>query len=139
MSGSEAYLLWENENFTIHTPSNPHISYSEGAHLFVAPKQAIPTAWANPELASKTFNIASQACAVMEDLQLAPWFNLQANGNLGLLSGGTLYFHIHIYGRNKTVSWGKPLVLPEAPNTYHNDPMPQADRERLSRAFSGRL
>lgn len=139
MSGSEAYLLWENENFTIHTPSNPHIPYREGAHLFVAPKKAIPKAWANPELASKTFNVASQACGIMEDLQLASWFNLQANGNWGLLPGRTPYFHIHIYGRNRTELWGKPVILPEAPGTYHNDPMPEADRERLSQAFLDQL
>lgn len=135
MSESESYLLWEDTHFTIHTPANPHIPYSEGAHLYVAPKEAVPSAWANPELASETFKLASKACRIMEGLQLSPWFNLQANGNWGLLPGGSPYFHIHIYGRNKTELWAKPIILPEAPGTYDNAPMPESDRALLAKAF----
>jgi hypothetical protein len=86
-------------------------------------------------VATKAFGLASQACKIIEQLDLAPWFNIQANGNWGLLPGATPFFHIHIYGRNKTHTWGKPLILPEMPKTYHNDPMPEIDRDRLREAF----
>jgi diadenosine tetraphosphate (Ap4A) HIT family hydrolase len=129
------YLLWENDIFIVTTPFNPHIPYSEGLHLVVAPKQEIASAWQDAELAADTFKLATETCAIMESLRLAPWFNLQANGNWGLLPGAAPFFHIHVYGRNKTSSWAKPLVLPEAPKTYQNDPMPEKDRELLIGAF----
>lgn len=128
-------ILWENSEFAVSTPKNPHIPYSEGMHLVVAPKTDIPNAWADVELASKAFRLASQVCRTLSDLDMAPWFNLQANGNWGLLEGNTPFFHIHVYGRNKTQTWGKPLVLPEAPGTYTNDPMPEADQNKISAAL----
>jgi diadenosine tetraphosphate (Ap4A) HIT family hydrolase len=104
-------------------------------HLVVAPKSEIASAWDNPELSAKTFELAAQACKVMQGLELAPWFNIQANGNWGMLPGFKPYFHLHIYGRNRTVNWGKPIVLPQAPKTYHNDPMSEKDRQKLIGAF----
>lgn len=71
----------------------------------------------------------------MEDLHIAPWFNIQANGNWGLLPGAEKFFHIHIYGRNKTNAWGKPLILPELPGIYQNEPMPESDRAILIEAL----
>ena len=71
----------------------------------------------------------------MEKLKIAPWFNIQANGNWGLLQGTKPFFHIHIYGRNKTTNWAKPLILPEAPKTYQNTPMPLGDRDVLIHSF----
>jgi diadenosine tetraphosphate (Ap4A) HIT family hydrolase len=135
MPGSKNYVLWENERFSIHTPANPHIPYSEGLHLTVMPKHEIAAAWENPALAAETFGLAAKACAIMKGLELAPWFNIQANGNWGLLPGNSLFFHIHVYGRNKTESWAKPIVLPEAPGTYSNQPMPAKDRTLLIETF----
>ncbi len=75
----------------------------------------------------------------MEEIELAPWFNIQANGNWGLLPGGRTVFHIHILGRNKTDMWGKPVILPEAPGSYHNEPMPEDDRLALAEALKSSL
>lgn len=137
--GTNNYILWENDEFEIRTPFNPHIPYSEGAHLIVAAKQAIANAWENPELSSQAFKLAAQACRIMDEMKLSPWFNIQANGNWGLLPGNTPFFHIHIYGRNRTDMWAKPLVLPEAPKTYQNNPMPEVDREKTRIAFQKHL
>lgn len=133
------YLLWENDTFLIKTPFNPHIPYSEGLHVLVAPKADIVTAWEDPELSGEAFKLASKVSRAISELNLAPWLNLQANGNWGLLPGATPFFHIHIYGRNKTDSWGKPITIPELPKTYQNDPMPQADRELLASALKNNL
>ncbi|HSX27373.1 MAG TPA: hypothetical protein VLG25_01180 [Patescibacteria group bacterium] len=135
----DSFILWENDQFTISTPKNPHIPYSEGLHVIVSPKRQITTAWEDIELSEATFKLAVKACKIMENSQLAPWFNIQANGNWGLLPGATPSFHVHILGRNKTSNWGKPLVLPEAPNTYQNDPMPEADRTKLVDVFRSSL
>lgn len=135
MSAHHNFLLWENDDFSLRTPLNPHLPYSEGLHLYIAPKKEIANAWEDPELAAETFRLASKACAIMKAKDIAPWFNIQANGNWGLLPGASLFFHIHIYGRNMTVQWGKPLVLPEAPNTYDNKPMPEKDRSTLKEIF----
>jgi len=126
------YILWQDDTFTISTPKNPHVPYTEGPHVIVAPIREVASAWKDVELAGDTFKLAAKVCKIMEDLKFAPWFNIQANGNWGLLPGAEPFFHIHIYGRNKTDSWAKPIVLPVAPRTYQNDPMPEADRNALS-------
>lgn len=125
------FLLWEDNTFIVKTPFNPHIPYREGVHVIVATQQDLKAPWDDPELAGKAFELASKVCKTMEELQLAPWFNIQANANWGLLPGATPFFHLHIYGRNKTARWAKPIILPEAPKTYQNDPMPETDRIRL--------
>jgi diadenosine tetraphosphate (Ap4A) HIT family hydrolase len=133
------YILWENDAFVISTPHNPHLTYSEGLHVIVSPKRKVPNAWRDAELTASAFGLASRACKAMEGIGLAPWFNIQANGNWGLLPGRTPSFHVHILGRNKTSSWGKPVALPEAPGTYDNASMPEVDREKLSRALKENL
>lgn len=133
------FLLWEDDVFIICTPFNPHLSYSEGPIVIVKTKRDLESAWQDPDLSAEAFGLAAKVCTVMEDLQLTPWFNLQANGNWGLLPGSTPYFHIYIYGRNKTESWGKPIVLPTAPGTYQNDPMPELDRKALSETLEASL
>ncbi len=133
------FTLWENDTFTISTPKNPHTTYEEGLHVIVTPKRRVANAWQDIELAESTFKLASKTCNIMEDLQLAPWFNIQANGNWGLLPDAEPFFHVHIYGRNKTDTWGKPITLPEAPKTYTNEPMPEADRTKLTAALESSL
>ena len=133
------FALWENDQFTISTPKNPHFPYSEGLHVIVSPKQEVTNAWQDIDLSEATFKLAAMACKIMEDLGMAPWFNIQANGNWGLLPGATPLFHVHVYGRNKTEAWGKPITLPAAPGTYKNEPMPEADRTKLRDAFKASL
>lgn len=135
MAGEHNPLLWENNTFTIRTPANPHVPYSQGLYIVVAAKQNLPHAWQNPELAGKAFELSAKICQIMETIHMAPWFNIQSNGNWGLLEGATPFFHIHVYGRNRTSRWGKPIILPDAPKTYNNDPMPQEDIEKLRTAF----
>ncbi|HSX28494.1 MAG TPA: hypothetical protein VLF60_03535 [Candidatus Saccharimonadales bacterium] len=133
------FTLWENDSYIISTPQNPHIPYTEGPHIIVSPKREVSSAWADIELSAATFRLASQVCQIMEEIELAPWFNIQANGNWGLLPGGRTVFHIHILGRNKTDMWGKPVILPEAPGSYHNEPMPEDDRLALAEALKSSL
>jgi diadenosine tetraphosphate (Ap4A) HIT family hydrolase len=133
------FILWEDGSFLIETLFNPHQPYREGLHLLVKPKKEFENAWQNPKEASKAFELAARACKIILDIGLAPWFNIQANGNWGLLPGARPFFHIHIYARNKTKAWGKPLVLPEAPKTYNNEPMPEVHRQMLYKAFKEEL
>ena len=107
--------------------------------MIVSPKQEVTNAWQDIDLSEATFKLAAMACKIMEDLGMAPWFNIQANGNWGLLPGATPFFHVHVYGRNKTEAWGKPITLPAAPGTYKNEPMPEADRTKLRDAFKASL
>jgi hypothetical protein len=129
------FLLWENNEFVIKTPFNPHILYEEGLHLIVTTQADYETAWENPEISGQVFELAARASKIIEETGLAPWFNIQSNGNWGLLPDANKFFHVHIYGRNKTRSWGKPIALPELPGTYKNDPMPESDRGTLIEAF----
>ena len=86
-------------------------------------------------IASKYEVSRSRASKIIEEVGLAPWVNIQANGNWGLLPNAELFFHIHIYGRNKTDNWAKPISLPQLPGTFENEPMPEADRLALIEAF----
>ena len=133
------YLLWENNEFIIKTPFSPHVPYSEGLHIVIVPKADIRTAWQDSDVSAEVFRLGAKICAIMEREEFAPWFNLQANGNFGVLPGETPFFHLHVYGRNKTERWGKPILLPEAKGAYSNDPMPEADRERLVELFAREL
>jgi hypothetical protein len=133
------HLLWENRTFIVCTPFNPHVSYSEGPNVIVKPKQGVAHAWQDPILTGQAFQLAAKVTQAMDELKLAPWFNLQANGNWGLLDGAEPFFHIYIYGRNQTSRWAKPIILPEAPGTYHNQAMPEADRVLLSERLKERL
>lgn len=132
---SSEYVLWSNEEFQVLTLKNPHISAEEGLHVIVTPKQHVESAWSNPELCGKTFELAAHVCAAMERLGLAPWFNLQANGNWGLLPGGVKRFHIHIYARRKGATWGMPVQLPLSPDSFHNEEMSEKERHELSEAL----
>lgn len=130
------HLLWESETFIVCTPFNPHIPYSEGPVVVIKPKREVAHAWEDPALTGQAFELAAKVSKIMYGLKLAPWFNLQANGNWGLLENNTPFFHIYIYGRNKTDRWAKPIILPEAPKTHHNEAMPEQDRRRLIDALS---
>ena len=125
------HLLWDDDTFIVCTPFNPHLPYSEGPIVIVKPKEAIANSWQDPSLTGKAFELAARVSQTMENLDLAPWFNLQANGNWGLLEGAAPFFHIYIYGRNKTERWAKPIILPEAPGTYKNETMPENHRTLL--------
>ena len=129
------FLLWENDDFVIKTPFNPHTSYKEGLHLVVITKVERKTAWEDPSLSGRAFELAARASKIIEEVGLAPWVNIQANGNWGLLPNAELFFHIHIYGRNKTKNWAQPIILPRLPGTYENEPMPESDRAKLIEAF----
>lgn len=133
------YLLWEDDTFLVKTPFNPHLTYHEGLHVIVTPKADVTSAWEDPELSGRAFKLAAKVSRIIANLELAPWLNLQANGNWGLLPGASPFFHIHIYGRNKSEAWGKPISLPELPNTYRNESMPERDRDLLARSLKENL
>ena len=133
------HLLWEDNTFIVCTPFNPHLPYSEGPIVIVKPKKTIANSWQAPDLTGKAFELAAKVSQTMENLDFAPWFNLQANGNWGLLEGATPFFHIYVYGRKKTERWAKPIILPEAPGTYQNEPMPEVVRDNLIAAFKTSL
>jgi len=135
----EKWVLWSNEKFEIFTLTNPHLSPEEGLHIVVWPKTNVSSAWADPDLCAEAFKIATKVSQVMEELKLAPWFNLQANGNWGLLPGSVPRFHVHVYARRKGKTWAMPVQLPFAPGTYHNEPMAEIERESLSEALKRKL
>lgn len=135
----EKWILWEDEKFKVITPQNPHIPLKEGLHVKVLPKTEVISAWQDVDLCAETFKLAAKVCQIMKKLKLAPWFNLQANGNWGLLPGKTSRFHVHVYARRKGKTWGMSLQLPLIPGTFKNPPMTEKERERLSQALKENL
>ncbi len=133
------WTLWADGRFVVTTPAVPHLPPEEGCHVLVTPQAPPPHAWADPSLTAAAFELAARVCRVMERLELAPWFNLQANGNWGLLPGKSPHFHIHVYGRRRGSTWGQPVQLPLAPGTFVYPPLPEADRVRLAAALAESL
>ncbi|MCC6175881.1 MAG: hypothetical protein IT305_11300 [Chloroflexi bacterium] len=134
------WTLWENDRFAVFTTANPHLPREEGCHVLVAPKDPPPHAWADPALTGALFELTARVCQVMERLGLAPWFNLQANGNWGLLPGGAPHLHVHIYARlpaGKT--WAQPVDLPKVPGEFGFAPLDEGERARLSAALADAL
>ena len=131
----ESWTLWSNGEFEVFTPFNPHTSSKEGLHVIVVPKIIVDSALVDENLSVETFRVAVKVAKAMEELKLAPWFNIQANGNWGLLPGSTPWFHVHVYGRRKGKTWGMPVQIPLAPGTYRNKPMTEQEREDLSKTL----
>ncbi|KON28153.1 hypothetical protein AC481_02635 [miscellaneous Crenarchaeota group archaeon SMTZ-80] len=130
------WILWEDKKFKVSTPENPHIGPDEGCHIKISPKEKIEKSWDDPELAGETFELATRVSKVVIQEKLADWINIQNNGNWGLLPGRKLNFHIHVYGRKKEgKTWGKPIKLPELPDTFKNKPLSEKDREILKIRF----
>ena len=131
------FELWSDKDFSISTPSNPHITKEEGIHLKITTKKETANAWEDPVLCGKAFTFAAKvADIIVEKLKIVQWANLQYNGNWGLLPGNKPYFHIHIYGRKKTgKTWAQPVILPKLPETFNNEPLTEEERSDLSAAF----
>ncbi|MBP9728140.1 MAG: hypothetical protein KBD27_02050 [Candidatus Moranbacteria bacterium] len=131
------FTLWEDAGFKVITLSNPHTPKKEGAHLVVLPKKEIVAAWEDVKTSGEVFVLASKVCKTLKRLNLGDWFNIQANGNWGLLPGKKPSFHVHIYARIKgSDSWGKPVQLPDLPGTFQNEPLAQKDISLLVRALA---
>ena len=130
------WTLWEDERFVVWTTANPHLPPEEGCHVLVAPKDPPPHAWADPSVTAATFELTARVCQVLERLGIAPWFNLQANGNWGLLPGGKPHLHVHIYARRPGgKTWAQPVDLPKAPGAFGFAPLDAATRDRLAAAL----
>lgn len=128
----ESWTLWANGEFEVFTPFNPHIPPEEGLHVIVVPQAEVASALDDENLSVETFRVATRVAQEMKELNFAPWFNIQANGNWGLLPGSTPWFHVHVYARRKGKTWGMPVQIPLAPGTYRNEPMTEQERSLLS-------
>lgn len=139
MTGT-TWMLWEDARFGVTTSDNPHLPPEEGCHLVVWPKDAPPHAWADPRVTAATVELAARVSAVLEQLGLVDWVNLQANGNWGLLPGAEPHLHVHIYGRKRTgKTWAQPVDLPKAPGQFGFAPLSEEDRARISVALAETL
>jgi diadenosine tetraphosphate (Ap4A) HIT family hydrolase len=137
---ADAWTLWENEQFSVWTTANPHLPPEEGFHVLVGPKAPPAHAWEDPALTGAAFELTARVCQVMERLKMAPWFNLQANGNWGLFPGTTPHFHIHIYARRPGgATWTQPVQLPKAPDQFGFAPLTESERSKLAAALTESL
>lgn len=136
----ERWIRWQDERFVVSTSDNPHLPPEEGCHLLVQTNEPPPHAWADPALTGEAFALTARVCRVLERLGLVDWVNLQANGNWGLLPGGSPHFHIHVYGRRKIgQTWAQPVQLPKAPGQFGFSPLSESDRDRIAAALAESL
>jgi len=132
----DEFALWKNEKFIVTTLRNPHIPKSEGCHLVIRPLRELKRAWDDSKLCGEAFELASRISKVLIDEKIVDWTNLQNNQNWGLLPGGKLFFHVHIYGRKKSgKTWGQPVEIPKNPGTFKNEPMAERDIQKLITKF----
>ena len=124
----DEFVLWKNDKFIVTTLRNPHLPKSEGCHIIIRSIREVKRAWNDPKLCGEAFELASRIAKVLIDEKIVDWVNLQNNQNWGLLHGGNLFFHVHIYGRKKSgKTWGQPVEIPKAPGTFKNEPMAKKD------------
>ena len=56
------FLLWEDDEFMVKTPFNPHQAYSEGLHIVVVTKRDLEAVWQDPQISGRAFELAAKVC-----------------------------------------------------------------------------
>ena len=62
---SDEWLLWQNKEFVVTTPKNPHISLEEGCHIIVLTKKKVEKSWDDPKLSGRTFELAARISKIV--------------------------------------------------------------------------
>lgn len=132
-------VIYETDNFIVCIPENPHISRTDGGHIWIRSK--------NKFFSSRLDLNSSEAIEVMRLTMLISEamingmnnrnikiekINYQENGNWAFQKGKKPIFHIHLYGRtkdSKTQTWGEALFFPNKNTGFYNNFEPFNDND----------
>lgn len=117
------------EFFTIKVPSKPHLTASEGGHLFIEtnnPSISDRTQLGGheaTELVWLTMVLGEALTQCLENRGIDVYrINYQDNGNWSFLRGEEPRLHIHLYGRSRNETYqtyGQALCFPDPNDAYY--------------------
>ncbi len=114
-------LIYENANFTISTPVQPHVSRTDGGHLIINPKVTVEDRTKlSRELAIEFMKLSMVAGMAMKSVLTRQGIdigriNYQDNGNW------RHELHLHLYGRARGADiqpYGQPLAFPPTAQVF---------------------
>jgi diadenosine tetraphosphate (Ap4A) HIT family hydrolase len=131
-------VVWQDIDFTITTPSIPHVSKTDGGHLIVSPVQKVSSITElSDELLLKMMKLVGLCETALievlgqQDIEI-PFTNNQDNGNWAALKGLPKTLHIHIYGRAKNSvkqTFGQAIFAPAPHSTFYDGNQPLNDQD----------
>jgi diadenosine tetraphosphate (Ap4A) HIT family hydrolase len=134
--------IYETENFLIETLEKPHVTRTDGGHIFISPKiRTLDRTLLTPELAIEMMRltmIAGEALTTVMNRQGVDIgrINYQDNGNWGVFKPEGPELHIHLYGRAKSAKiqkWGEALSFPLPDTGFYDscEPFTTEDIEEI--------
>lgn len=134
--------IFETNNFLVETLEKPHVTRTDGGHIFISPKmRLLDRTQLSPELAVEMIRLtmvvgeAMAAALTKRGIDIGR-INYQDNGNWGVFKPEGPELHIHLYGRAKDAviqKYGEALSFPQ-PNTGFYDscePLTNGDIEAI--------
>ncbi|MHB8660498.1 MAG: hypothetical protein ACYC75_00950 [Minisyncoccota bacterium] len=134
--------IFTTKNFLVETLEKPHISRTDGGHIFISPKvRVLDRTQLSPELAIELMRltmVTGEAMAVALNRRGVDVgrINYQDNGNWGVFKPEGPDLHIHLYGRAKSAviqKYGEALsfLMPETGFYDSFEPLSDEDVEEI--------
>ena len=130
--------IYETQNFLVETLEKPHVSRTDGGHIFISPKvRLLDRTQLSPELAIEMVRltmIAGEAMATAlnrKGIDIGR-INYQDNGNWGVFKPEGPELHVHLYGRAKSAvvqKYGEALSFPQPSTSYYDSCEPLSDED----------
>lgn len=136
--------IFQTKNFIVETLEKPHVSRTDGGHIFISPKvRLLDRTQLSPELAIEMMRLTmvvgeAMASALIKRGVDIGRINYQDNGNWGVFKPEGPELHIHLYGRAKsavTQKYGEALRFPFPETGFYDsfEPLNEGDREEIKK------
>jgi diadenosine tetraphosphate (Ap4A) HIT family hydrolase len=130
--------IYQTENFIVETLQRPHISRTDGGHIFISPKvRILDRTLLSPKYAIEMMRLTMIAGEAMTTALNKNGINIerinyQDNGNWGVFKPEGTSLHIHLYGRSKsavTQKYGEALNFPLPDTGFYDSFEPLNDED----------
>ena len=134
--------IYETENFLVETLEKPHISRTDGGHIFISPKvRLLDRTQLTPELAIEMMRLTmvvgeAMATALNRRGVDVGRINYQDNGNWGVFKPEGPELHVHLYGRAKSAlvqKYGEATFFPLPGTGFYDscEPLTEEDLKEI--------
>lgn len=131
--------IYQTENFIVDAVDRPHISRTDGGHMYIYPKVRVTDrTQLSPQLAIELMRltmVVGEAMAIglnNRGIDVGR-INYQDNGNWSVFKPEGPYLHLHLYGRAKSATiqkWGEACHFPH-PKTGFYDQLEPLNKEDI--------
>jgi diadenosine tetraphosphate (Ap4A) HIT family hydrolase len=128
--------IFETENFVVGSPSDPHVSRTDGGHIVISPKvKVVDRTELSPLLAIELMRLTMLTGKAMSTVLNKNGvdigrINYQDNGNWSVFRPTGPYLHIHLYGRAKSAKihkYGDACTFPHRETGFYDNFEPLND------------